>query len=264
MGVAYAEFDSTGCGAFAAMDVPFGLIEPGDTNGHLAALNAALANDDPAGRSTATEGAVDTLIEQTTLHVPASSRRAVSILITDGEPSLCFDSGDATTEMQELNALLLTHYQTNDIPSYVIGMDGASGPLLEALAVGVGATPHTDNCLGGAVECSYYSVGAGDPAVFIAALESIRGEAVGCEYTVPQASVGLSVLDSLEVKFTEDVASGPELLERVADELSCSADTQFWIDVSGVDGPVIKLCPETCSRRGPETAVDLSLACEGS
>lgn len=262
MGIAYSEFESTGCEAFAGMDVPFNVIEAGDANGHLGALFTALSDDGPRN-NTFTEGAVLTLIDQTTSHVPTGSRRAVTVLVTDGSPTGCL-TGAADAEMVELNALLKAHYQDKDIPNFIIGMDGAAGDLLESLAVDAGALLHTDNCLPGHSECSYYSVGDGDPAVFIQALEAIRGQAVGCEYTVPKADVGVSVLDSLTVKYKQDIASDAEVLQRVGSEADCVADVQYWVDTSGADEAIVKLCQNTCDRRGPETTVEMELACEGT
>lgn len=265
MGIAYSEFESTGCDAFTAMDVPFNVIEAGDTNGHLAALHAALTDDAPDGGFTFTEGAVLTLIDQTSTHVPTGARRAATVLVTDGSPTGCLAAmATENAEMVELNALLRAHYQDNDIPNFIIGMDGADADLLEALAVDAGAALHTDNCLPDHTECSYYSVGNGDPAVFIQALESIRGQAVGCEYAVPRADIGVSVLDSLAVKYKQEATADVELLERVSSEAECVADVQYWVDTSGVDDAIVKLCPNTCDRRGPETTVELELACEGS
>lgn len=266
-GVSYSAFGSTGCVAFD-MDLPFALLEPGDQNGQLAALLEALNAEDPVDY-TQTEGAVRTLIEATTGHVPEGTRKTISVLITDGEPldppgvggPKCLENG--VDELSQLNDLMVDHFTSSGIPSFVVGMDGVSAANLETLAQGAGAEPHSDYCLGEA-ECSYYSVGAGNPAAFIAALQSIRGQVLGCEYTVPKADVGVENLSTLSVAFTP--ATGADALElvRVTAAADCSQADQYWVDVQPGEDPVIKLCPATCDSRGAGASVDISLKCEGS
>ena len=255
-GVAYGEFANTGCSAFD-MDVDFGILESGDANGQLAAIEAALNDDDPDDR-TATEGAINTLIAETSGHVPTGTRKTIAILITDGSPTRCNENLD------ELNALLVNHYTDNSIPTFIIGMDGVDADNLEALAANAGAEPHDTYCIQGDAQCSYYSVGDGNPQVFTDALEVIRESVLGCEYRVPSAEVGLSNLDTLEVKFTPHAGESQLTLTQVAAVGACSADSEYWVDFNDGPDPLVKLCPATCDLRGDGAAVDISLKCEGS
>lgn len=264
MGFAYGEFrgGDNGCGP-VELDVPFGLIEAGDANGQLANLVTELNNDNPDG-GTPTERAVEALILETGDHVPTGTRRTIGILITDGVPTSCTNGNSAFEEMQELNALLVDHYEDNGIPTFVIGMDGVDEDNLEALAVGAGAAIHAEHCIPGDTDCSYYSVGDADPAVFMAALASIRESVLGCEYTVPSADVGVENLATLEVQFTPEVGEDPVTLTRVEDEAACAGDEEYWVDFPAGEDPIIKLCPDTCDTRGNGASVDISLKCEGS
>jgi hypothetical protein len=255
-GVSYAEFSSSGCGPFD-MAVDFGILEEADANGHLEAIEDALNDDDPDG-STNTEGAIDTLIAETGAHVPTGTRKTIAVLITDGNPNGCEEDRD------DLNALLVDHYTDTGIPTFLIGMDGVSANNLEELAQNAGAESHTDYCISGDDECSYYSVGDGNPAAFIDALANIRSSVLGCEYSVPQADVGLSNFETLEVKFTPSSGATEITLEQMASEAACDADDQYWVDFSSGTDPIIKLCPATCDTRGDGAAIDISLKCEGS
>lgn len=255
-GVSYAEFSNTGCGPFD-MAVDFGILETDDSNGQLESIEDALNDDDPDG-STNTEGAIDTLIAETSAHMPVGTRKTISVLITDGDPNGCEEDRD------DLNAMLVDHYTATGIPTFVIGMDGVSSNNLEELAQNAGAAPHTNYCVSGDAECSYYSVGDGNPTVFMDALADIRSSVLGCEYAVPQADVGLSNLDTLEVKFTPNEGASEIILEQMASEGACSSDDQYWVDLSGGGDPIIKLCPATCDTRGDGAAIDISLKCEGS
>jgi hypothetical protein len=255
-GVSYAEFEDTGCDAFA-MDVPFGILEAGDGNGQLSSLVNAMNDDDPGG-ATNTEGAIKTLIAETSAHVPTGTRKTIGILITDGAPNGCEE------DLQVLNTLLTTHYVDNGIPTFIIGMDGVSADNLDALATGAGAEVHTDYCIAPDPECSYYSVGNGDPQAFIAALESIRKSVLGCEYQVPSASVGVGNLDTLDVRFKPSATDAALNLDRVDDEAACSTASEFWVDFNAGADPIVKLCPATCDLRGDGASIDIALTCEGS
>jgi len=261
-GVSYGEFAGTGCGTLG-MDLDFGIVESGDGNGQLAGLEGELDNDDPNG-GTDTEGAVDTLIAETGAHTPEGTRRTIAILITDGNPTGCLGmGGTAVTESTSLNGLLVNHYTATGIPTFIIGMTGATASNLELMAVGAGAEPHDDYCDGATTGCSYYTVGNGDPAAFMAALDSIRKSVLGCEYAVPNAEIGVGNLDTLAVEFTPDTGETPIDLVRVGNETNCAGDDEYWVDV-GAEDSIIKLCPATCDLRGNGASVDISLKCEGS
>jgi hypothetical protein len=257
-GFSYGEFSSSksGCGPFA-MDVEFGVIEANDGNNQLANLVTELNDNNPDG-FTATEEAMDTLIAETSAHTASGTRRTIGILITDGDPF-----GGCDTNVNNLNALIANHYTATGIPTYIIGMTGATADNLEGMAVGAGAEPHTDYCDPSDTSCSYYSVGDGNPAAFKAALDSIRKSELGCEYAVPNAEIGVGNLDTLSVVFTPDTGETPIDLVRVGNETTCTDDDEYWVDV-GVDDSIIKLCPATCDLRGDGASVDISLKCEGS
>jgi len=270
-GVSFGTFSGNSCSAFTP-GVGFDLLETGDANGHLEDLEDYLNGQSPTGY-TNTEAAVETLIAQTVpeSHTPSGTRRTISVLITDGAPTRCpdmeNDDDDAhLTELASLNDLLVAHYTDTGVPTFIIGMDDPQiqANKLETLAAGAGAELHTNYCLSGDSDCSYYSVPSdGDKQVFLDALESIRGSVLGCEYVVPSSQVGIADLDTLDVQFTPATGETALGLTRVADEASCSSASEFFVDLSG-DDPVVKLCPATCDLRGEGASVDISLKCEGS
>ena len=257
-GFSFGEFRGNGgdCQAIP-MDVPFGIVEAGDTNGQLAALVTELNDNDPDG-STPTERAINTLIAETNAHVPTGTRRTIGVLITDGDPnSGCND------DVSDLGDILNGHFNDDGIPTYIIGMTGATADNLEEMAVGSGAEPHDDYCDPSHSTCSYYTVGDGNPQAFMAALDSIRSSVLGCEYVVPSSQVGISDLDTLDVQFTPEASAAAIGLTRVANEAACASASEFFVDLSGVD-PIVKLCPATCDLRGEGASIDISLKCEGS
>lgn len=257
-GFAYAGMPTSqnGCGP-EPLAVGFDIVEAGDGNGQLADLEAALNGQAPTG-FTPTEGAIDTIIQETTNHVASGTRRTIGILITDGDPN-----SNCENDIADLSDLLVNHYTATGIPTYIIGMTGATADNLEGLAVGAGAEPHTDYCDPSDTSCSYYTVGNGDPAAFMAALDSIRKSELGCEYAVPNAEIGVGNLDTLNVDFTPAEGDDVITLTRVGNETNCTDDDEYFVDI-GVDDSIIKLCPATCDLRGDGASVDISLKCEGS
>lgn len=274
MGFAYADFAFSPCDGFD-MELPFDYIEAGDANGHVAALATAL-NAAAPGSGTNTAGAVHTLIDQTAAHVPLPNRRTIGILITDGEPYLqpeppqfawqtqacAVESATVNGHLTELNEELAAHFEETGIPTFIMGMDGVNAAPLELLANGAGAAAHASHCISGS-SCHYYSVGSGQSAVFLAALESIRRSVVGCEFALPDSELGLSDLGSLEVLFTPDSGDVALTLTQRASEAACSGGSDYWLDLGGAT-PIVKLCPATCALRGDSPSIDISVSCEGS
>lgn len=260
MGVAYSEFNNSGCEPFASMDVPLGIIG-GDFQGdeHLARLYEALTDDEPQA-ATATEGAVRTLTDQTHSYSPESERQAVAILITDGSPTACVDV-DAETEALELNGLLVEHFHDRGVPSFIIGMDGADAELLENLAEGAGSRPHSVHCLPMHTVCSYYSVGSGEPEVFTEALNAIRSEAVSCSFVVARKDVEDWPLAGWKLSLVLDEDSTPELLGPVSGIEACTGEDEYWVELPSTGTATVQLCPSTCERRTEDSSVELVLGC---
>ncbi len=261
LGVAYSEFRGngpSGCNAASSMSVPFGVIEEGDASGIIADVVDEMNDDNPDG-GTPTEFAIKTLMERTLdwRDSPSNTRDVpiVALLITDGSPSSdnCNDDRDA------LNAMMIEHFTDTGIPFYLIGMDGVSAANLDQLATGAGASPHTDFCIDGDAECSYYSVGNGDPNTFIAALAEIQEAVMGCSFGIPSNGSGLVDLETADVVFVESNGSPAETLAQVGNLAACNSSSQYY-----VDGETIQLCPDTCDRVGGDSSVTIDIKCAGN
>src|SRR5690606_18382667 len=116
-------------------------------NGQLQTIEDALNDDIPDGY-THTEAAIKTLIAESSAHTPTGTRKTIAILITDGDPWGCEE------DLDDLNGMMVDHYNNAGIPTFVIGMTGVSAGNLEELAVNAGAAPHTNYCMSGDDECS--------------------------------------------------------------------------------------------------------------
>jgi hypothetical protein len=268
MGVGFRTFAGReeDCEAYPSLDVDFGIIQGGATDPLLAALEAEM-NAQHAEGETPTERALKTIIDFTTLRQQANvangdtNRRVIGVLVTDGVPFNC------NTDTVDLNQLVVDHYATTQIPTFFIGMEGADYDGLETMADGGGAAEHDQYCNADAGSpCHYYDVGEGDGTVLVDALDEIRSQVIGCQFSVPTADTGLVDLESIEVQFTPGSGAATEILARVlGGEASCGTNDGYYTD-NDTTPTTILLCPATCTRAesDPDSSVSIELLCEGS
>ena len=147
------------------------------SNNFDAVLNAASPVD---FQGTPTEAAIRGLVRFTEAN-RRPGRVTIGILITDGDPNGCNESRTF------LAGLLQAHNTATKVRTYVIGMTGADFDNLEDIAKGGGAPPHPDtvgtltNACGDVdAPCTFWNVGDGEPAAFVAALAAIQQQADGC------------------------------------------------------------------------------------
>jgi hypothetical protein len=181
----------------------------------------------------------------------------IGILISDGDPSFCSDS------LNTLARIPRQHLEATGIRTFVMGMTGAAAATLEAIAEEAGAPEHEDFCdpSDENPSCHYWSVGDGDPAAFVAALNAIQETAVGCEFAVPSTEEGLIKLDTVRVEMSADGGTLPLVLDQASDEAACSDQHYTTGDLDGT--PTIRLCPATCARMTDTTRLDVTVECYG-
>ena len=253
-----AETTSTECGAYpenlhARAEVELTEL-PSTVDGPLvAALDAAT----PDATSTAIESALNG-IAMYTADNSTPGRQMIGILVTDGDPSFC------SKESSTLAGIVESHFVSTGIPTFIIGMNGADPELLQALAEDGGSPEHSEFCdeSDSGSTCHYWSVGDGDPAAFVAALEAIQASVTGCEFAVPTTEAGLVDLDTVRVEWSADPASAPLELIRVEGEGACTDSAYLTAEVNGV--PTIRLCSEVCDAVSETGRVNVTVECEGS
>jgi hypothetical protein len=259
-GVALQQFNSTGCSARSTPAVQMDALP-----NHLTPIQTwleGLVNDG----STNTEGALLGLRDYTNPAVApsppvgfgkAAGRNIIGILITDGDPQGC------QTSIGTLDDIIDDHFTSTQVRTYVIGMEGATFSNVENLADGAGAPPHTNYC-GTSPPCSHYSVGAGDPAAFIDALNAIQQSAVGCTFNYPSPPSGVPDPTSLTVTYTPGSGS-PATIPIVSSAAACGPSGGFY--VNNPSAPTrIDLCTASCDLVKADSAarLDIEIACQGS
>jgi hypothetical protein len=244
-----------------AADYAAPAVEIGALNGAATALNGAIALIAPAGRTPtgpALQGAVDHAAQWATAH---PTHEVVLLFATDGLPTEC------TPE---------------DIPGIAaIAGAGLSGtPSVKTFVIGVfapadlqtGAQANLDQIAmsGGTTSAFIVDVSQNDvEQTFLAALTSIRGTKLACQYQVPvQGDAGALDYSKVNVEYTPGGTSSPATIGYVGTMAGCDPTKGGWYyDVDPQTGSVptkIIMCQATCATFGNDTGgeVDIQVGCQ--
>ncbi len=231
-------------------------VEVGELPAQAGPLTAALAARAPDGSTPLPVAAQAALAF---LRARASSqpgRRAALVLATDGLPSP--GCGEAQPVEAVVSRLEQGRSGAPSIPSYVVGVFGANGlaearPALErfASAGGTGAP---------------FILTTGDDLSqrLLEALQTIRGQAVACEYAIPRPATGALDLARVNVRTTS--ARTVEELAQVPAADRCLPDRGGWYyetPAPGAPPARLVICPASCARlrTDPTARVDLLFGC---
>lgn len=247
------ECEATADNLHAAAEVDLTEL-PSSVDGPLvSALAAAVADN----TSTAIESALNG-IAMYTADNSTPGRQMIGILVTDGDPTFCSQT------LSTLASIPQSHFESTGIPTFIIGMTGAEPAMLEALAREGGGPEHSEFCAANDSEsaCHYWSVGDGDPAAFVAALEAIQASVTGCEFAVPSTDAGLVDLDTVRVELSADQVPEAVELSQVESDGDCDESAYVRAEVNGV--PTIRLCPAVCDALSGTARISVTVECEGS
>ena len=252
-GVALSFFSGSSCPNLTNAQVAMNTLP-----NHVAALNSAMNGAAPGG-NTPTSAAANGIASYTAAH-EQPGRKMIGVLITDGDPTSC-----SPTSVSQINTILANHFGTTNIPTFVIGMTGATFSNLETLANNAGAPSHTQYCGGGVSPCHFYNVANGDPQVFLAVLQAIQQTAIGCQYTIPDTDAGVIDPDKVIVEYTPGSGGPAQQLTRVNDASQCGAGGGWHYD-NNANPKLIVLCPATCTAVSADqnAGIQIALGCLGS
>lgn len=170
------------------------------------------------------------------------------ILVTDAEPNSCGNvSAVASVAANGVTPIA----GTTTVRTFAVGMQGASFASLDQIALAGGTTKSFD-------------VSSGQAAL-LDALETIRMDALGCEYNLPLPPPGAGVLDldSVEVRFTPGANDPVIAIRKVTDVTACGDVTGGFYYDDPVKPSRVVLCPASCKavRSAPNARVDLHFGC---
>ncbi len=228
---------------YATPEVPIGVL-PGIAND----ITASMAAHGPTG-GTPTAAALTGAIQYAQSHATSNPNHVtIVVLATDGLPQSC---------------------EPQDIPGIAqIAAAGVAGdPSILTFVIGVGSELTNLNAIaaGGGTNQAFIVDNANNAEQqFLAALEAIKGSALGCTYGIPEPEMGDPDYDRVNVQYTPGPGETPEQIPYVGSEAGCPANGDGWYYNNAQNPTQIILCPFTCNRVEGDTdgKIDIVLGCE--
>jgi hypothetical protein len=227
-------------------------VEIAPLPGVASAITASLAKHSPStGTPTgpALQGAVDHAKAWAMSH---TGHVVIAVLATDGEPNEC--SPDDQTGIAQIAATALAG--TPSVKTFTIGTfaagDMPSGPdLLNAIAAagGTGTAFNIDTT-------------TNVNQAFLAALNKIRGTALGCQYNIPVPTSGTPDYNKVNVQYTPGTGA-PETFPKVADKAACPSLGNGWYYDNNSAPTQIELCNASCTTVSADSKgkIEILLGC---
>jgi hypothetical protein len=237
----YGSLDSCAAAKYAVPDVE---IQP--LPGVYSQIQQTWLAHSPNGgtpTSAALQGAIDHAKTWASAH---PDHVTIVLLATDGEPTEC----DAN--LAHIDAIAATGAGgAPKILTYVIGV-GASLSNLDGIAAA-----------GGTTSAFMVDTGGNVAQQMLAALNAIRGQALGCTYQIPSDDGGMADPNKVNVRYTPG-GGQPVTLPQVGDHASCPAGTDAWYYDDPTNPTKILLCDSTCNTVKNDTngEVDVLLGCK--
>lgn len=234
--------DSCNIGDYAQAEVPIAPLP-----GNAATIIQHLGQHQPI-TSTPTFPALSGAIQYAKNWKVAHADHTVAVVFaTDGDPTEC-----PPEDLGSIAGVAQAGFQgAPSVRTYVIGMQGATTSWLDAWAAAGGSGTSFD---------------ASDPSKFITALNSIRGQALTCEYLIPTPEAGTLDYNRVNVQYL----SGGQTtdLVKVADAASCDPATPSWYYDDAAHPQRIEICDPMCTtiktasqQAGNDAEIDILLGC---
>jgi Mg-chelatase subunit ChlD len=244
-----------GCDAVACSQplVPLGALtaDSAPTDAQENALVRAVANSAPGGGGNgggtpiyaALDGALRWATSYQTMHTDETT---VVVFVTDGEPNGCNEN------FNDISALAAKALMTNGVTTYAIGLLGSSTAQMDQLAAA-----------GGTKKGIFVGTGVTAEQELITALNAIRGQALSCDFPMPQPTDPKMMIDPTKVNLTFTPGTGmPGTFAQVNDQSACGTTKAWYYDMPQ-QPTVIHLCPAACDlvRNDPKAVLELLLGC---
>jgi hypothetical protein len=228
-----------------------------DLPGAVPALEKAMNGIVPQGTTPTTPAVKGALAQLQMRAMSNPNRKPVLVLATDGLPTEC---GGANTLDTAIDAIGAGQMATPAVPTYVIGIFGSnqltrSQPALVRMATA-----------GGTGMPFVLTTGNDLNVRLLAAINQIRGAALGCEFTIPKPNAGNNLdFDQLNVRVKSP--AGTEDLLYVGTAAACDPTKGGWYydaDPKMVDPTRVLLCDASCKKvkSTAGVSVDLRVGCK--
>jgi hypothetical protein len=215
--------DSCNPADYAKPDVEIAAL-PGAAGGLVSSINAHAATTGTP-TSAALQGAIDHSKAWAQAH---PSDVVVAVLATDGEPEAC------DTDLTHINAIAAAGFNgTPKIPTFVIGVGSSLGNLNGIAAAGGTTSAFIVDTTG--------NIGQ----QFLDALNAIRGNALGCRYSIPVPTVGSPDYANVSVTYTP-TGGAAKPVPHVTTMAGCPASGLGWYYDDNAAPTQIILCTSSC------------------
>jgi hypothetical protein len=193
--------------------------------------------------SAALQGAVDHAGAWAQAH---AGHVTIAVLATDGDPEEC------DTDLNNIDA--------------IAAKAAAGNPKILTFVIGVGSSLSNLNGIaaaGGTGQAFLVDTGGNAQQQFLDALNKIRGQALGCVYSIPLPSKGQLDYNTLNVSYNPGDGSPAVIIPKVNDKGSCPASGDAWYFDNNSQPTQIILCDTSCSKiTGAKTGeVDIIVGC---
>lgn len=179
----------------------------------------------------------------------------VAVLATDGKPNEC---DKKTSDMAATAAAGLSG--SPSVKTFAIGIfapsDIPAGPAVLNAVASAGGTNQA------------FVIDTSDPstdveAQFLAALNTIRGSALGCQYSIPVPTSGTRDYAKVNIQYTPGGSDNSETLLQYANKASCPATGDGWYYDSNTAPTQILLCNPTCKKVSSDAtaAIEVLIGC---
>jgi hypothetical protein len=226
-------------------------IEIAPLPGVASQITASLAAHTGPNTATPTGPALQGAIDHATTWANAHPADAtIVILATDGDPSEC---GSTTS-----TASLLSQVET------IAAAGVAATPKILTFVIGVGTeTANLDGIAmaGGTGNAFIVDTSMNVSTQFLAALNKIRGAALGCQYKIPIPDSGTVDTGEVNVQFTA-TGGKPELVPQVGSKAQCPTTGDAWYYDNAANPTEILLCTSTCGTVATGGTVDVLTGCQ--
>jgi hypothetical protein len=173
------------------------------------------------------------------------------LLVTDGEPSGPAPTCGGVNPEDPVEIAKLAHAGVAaGVRTFVIGLPGVSSNIANQIAA-AGGTSH-----------AYIVAGTNLQADFQDALNQVRGNALPCDYALPQKVADRTIAyDKVNVDYTKLGAQNPEVIPQNG---GCPANGEGWSYDDPKNPQHIVLCPATCGRVKADGGgkVEILLGCD--
>jgi hypothetical protein len=171
----------------------------------------------------------------------------IVLLATDGDPDSCNLMPDPVTPVA--NAAMAGFTGTPKIATFVIGVGSDLANLNQIAAAG------------GTTSAFIVDTSMNVQTQFLAALNTVRGNALGCQYKIPAPAAG-STIDFTKVNVQFTTNGKKSIFPEVSDKSKCPSTGNAWYYDDPKTPTEIVLCTSTCGAVSVGGEIDVLTGCQ--